>query len=189
MAAERVEAMKLPASCAACALLCLLLAVSAGTQAGPTQSSNPATIATTLVYQNTQYGFCFLLPASWKGYSIVAEHWRGTDFSAGNQVVHGPQLRIRHPGWTQENPYEDIPIMVFTPEQWQQVEKVTMSVSAAPIGPEKLGQNSNYVFALPPRYNFDFATGWQEVQQLIDQHSLQAPCGNSAAPPANGASH
>ena len=148
-----------------------------GAQTAPAQNSKPAAPpAATVVYRNPQYGFCFLLPASWKGYTIVPEHWRGTDFSAGNKVVHGPQLLIRHPGWTADHPYEDIPIMVFTPQQWKKVVDVTMSVSAAPIGPEELGHNRRYVFALPPRYNFDALTGWEEVDNLVHQHSLQAPC-------------
>lgn len=132
-----------------------------------------------VVYRNVEYGFCFALPADWKGYTIVPEQWRGTDFSDGNKVVHGPQLLIRHPGWTEEKPYEDIPIMIFTPAEWAKVEKVTMSVSAAPIGPEELGHNSKYVFALPPRYNFDALTGWEEVDKLVHGHALKAPCGAS----------
>jgi hypothetical protein len=163
----------------ACAIVPLAWAVA---QSASAQSPEPAAIPTTLVYGNTQYSFCFLLPESWKGYKIVPKTWRGTILSSG-QIVHGPQLLIRHPGWTQANPYEDIPIMVFTPEQWKQVEKVEMSVSAAPIGPAELGHNSHYVFALPPRYNFDALTGWQEVDELINQHSLQAPCGNKSTEP------
>ena len=156
--------------------------VSTSAQAAQDQTSKPAKVSTPVVYRNAQYGFCFLLPESWKGYTIVTEQWQGTVFSSG-QVVHGPQLLIRHPGWTEQSPYEDIPIMVFTPGEWQQVVKVEMSVSAAPIGPAELGYNSHYVFALPPRYNFDALTGWQEVDQLINQHSLQAPCGNRSTQP------
>ena len=147
-------------------------ALSIGAQSAPPSKGLPAQ---RILYRNTQYGFCFFLPATWKGYTIVPEQWRGSDFTT-NQVVHGPQLRIRHPGWTQQQPFEDIPIMIFTPAEWDKVEKVTMSVSAAPIGPEKLGQNGKYVFALPPRYNFDFSEGYREVDDLLHNGALQSPC-------------
>lgn len=141
------------------------------------QTSRPAGAAKAgVVYRNPAYGFCFALPDDWKGYTIVTERWRGTDFSDGNKVVHGPQLLIRHPGWTRERPYEDIPIMIFTPAEWEKVDKVTMSVSAAPIGPEELAHNNQYVFALPPRWNFDDLAGMEEVDKLVHSGALKAPC-------------
>lgn len=152
-------------------------------QAAQNQSSKPAKAPTSVIYRNMQYGFCFLLPESWKGFTIVTEQWQGTVFSSG-QTVHGPQLLIRNPKWTQENPYQDIPIMVFTPEEWQQVVKVEMSVSAAPIGPAKLGQNSHYVFALPPRWiGFDDSAGQDEVNSWMEQNRLQTPCGHTSTEP------
>ena len=42
------------------------------------QNSGPAPIPTPIVYHNTHYGFCFLLPADWKGYKIVTDKWSGT---------------------------------------------------------------------------------------------------------------
>lgn len=127
-------------------------------------------------YRNAQFGFCFSLPASWKGYSILIDQWKGS--TPGSQdLTHGPRLRIRHPEWTEKDPYEDIPILVFTHAEWMQVAEEKLVVSAAPIGPSELGSNARYVFALPPRYNFDYATGWQEVQSLIQHQSFHAPCG------------
>jgi hypothetical protein len=151
----------------------LLAAVACGQAAAPPPS--PEASAATIVYRNAQYDFCFALPASWQGYTILSGQWNGSVLSSG-QVIHGPQLRIRHPKWTQENPYEDIPIMVFTHKEWQKVVNVEISVSGAPMGPSELGRNHRYVFALPPRYNFDFATGWQEVEDLISHKSFAAPC-------------
>ena len=175
--------MKLPAFCAVSALLCLLLAVSAGAQAGPAQSATPATTATTLVYRNTQYGFCFLLPESWRGYTIVADKWNGTVLDT-QQKEDGPQLLIRSPKWTRDDPYQDIPIMIFTPGQWKIVAADNMAVSAAPIGPAELGRNESYVFALPPRWiGFEDAKGIDEVQTLMNQHPFQAPCGDKNTQP------
>ncbi|MGB6689592.1 MAG: hypothetical protein WBE76_17290 [Terracidiphilus sp.] len=99
----------------------------------------------------------------------------------------GPAISIRHPKWTEDNPYEDIPILIFTRAQWRLVEKDELVVSAAPIGPSELGRNSKYVFALPPRYNFDANTGWQEVNELVEHKSLHAPCGASALRTDNSA--
>lgn len=80
-------------------------------QGTPSSTSVP----TIIEYQNTEYGFSFSLPVSWKGYSIINDIWRGYD--NGNSeitVEQGPIISIRHPLWTSENPYQDIPIMIFT---------------------------------------------------------------------------
>jgi hypothetical protein len=49
-----------------------------------------------------------------------------------------------------------------------------MAVSAAPIGPSELGRNTNYVFALPARYNFAYLPGWEEVDETVQHKPLQA---------------
>ena len=118
-----------------------------------------------VAYENTRYGFSFYLPETWKGYSIVEEQWEGTD--NGELVETGPQLLIRHPDWTEKNPRQDIPIMVFTLEQWNALQKGGFFVSAAPVGPSKLGCNSAYVFALPARYNYALQTGFEEVEEIL----------------------
>jgi hypothetical protein len=156
----------------------------AGAQSAPTQAPTVAATPATIVYRNHVYGFCFVLPESWKGYAVVPDQWSGTILGSG-QTVHGPQILIRNPKWTAANPYQDIPIMVFTPAEWQQVQAVTMAVSAAPIGPSKLGQNSRYVFALPPRWiGFTDDLGQDELNAWMQQNRLQAPCGHKSAKPA-----
>ncbi len=116
-----------------------------------------------LVYTNKTYGFRFALPDSWKGYSIVVKSWS-----------KGPLILIRHPLWTEANPRQDIPIMVLTVAQWELVQEGKLSVSAAPIGPDELARNSKYVFALPPRYNFAFLPGYEEVGEILKRDPLQA---------------
>jgi len=171
-------------------VLCYLLTcistapVFAQAQDASPQSSTPAPIRTPILYRNTQYGFCFRLPADWKGYTIVTETWSGTVFDTG-QKESGPQLLIRNPKWTEEAPYQDIPIMVFTPSQWKFVADENMGVSAAPIGPSELGHNSSYVFALPPRWiYFPDVKGIDEVQTLMNQNPFETPCGHKSTPPA-----
>lgn len=129
-----------------------------------------------LVYGNTDYGFAFSLPQSWAGYTIVTDQWEGRALDgdqAGNVVETGPELSIRHPLWTSENPRQDIPIMIFTIDQWNDVVDEKVGVSAAPIPPNELGRNSKYVFALPARYNFAFPEGFEEVEQILDDNPLQ----------------
>ncbi|MEA4891200.1 MAG: hypothetical protein VB085_01370 [Peptococcaceae bacterium] len=123
-----------------------------------------------VVYENTEYGFRFSLPETWEGYTVVEEQWEGI---SGTEVAEsGPRLLIRHPDWTRDDPRQDIPLMIFTPGQWSALQNEEFSVGAAPIGPSKLGSNSQYVFALPARYNFAFPTGFEEVEEIINGHPL-----------------
>jgi hypothetical protein len=134
-----------------------------------------------IVYRNSAYGFCFDLPASWSGYSIVTEQWQGEWIGDHSQApsakeLAGPKIIIRHPKWTKTSQREDIPIMVFSRAQWKLVAAEEISVGAAPIGPTELGRNTKYVFALPARYEFDEKEGVEEVVELMQHHPLQAPC-------------
>ncbi|ACL20131.1 hypothetical protein Dhaf_2095 [Desulfitobacterium hafniense DCB-2] len=132
-----------------------------------------------VVYENTRYGFAFHLPETWKGYSIIAEQWQGTQNDETTET--GPLLLIRHPEWTRELPRQDIPLMVFTPEQWQALREEGLSVGAAPIGPRKLGGNSRYIFAIPARYNYAFPAGYEEVEDILQSSPLW-PLRQSAFP-------
>ena len=69
---------------------------------------------------------------------------------------------------------QDIPIMVFTVDQWSALQREEFAVSAAPIGPSELGRNSKYVFALPARYNFSYLTGYEEVEDILSRNPLRA---------------
>jgi hypothetical protein len=129
----------------------------------------------TVEYRNTQYGFRFSLPASWRGFSIVTDQWQG--YISGQQgdelAQQGPLISIRHPLWTTANPRQDIPVMVFTFAQWDSLQRNEFHIGAAPIGPSELGRNAQYVFALPARYNFAFPTGWEEVQKILEDRPLR----------------
>jgi hypothetical protein len=120
-------------------------------------------------YRNTQYGFCFTLPAGWKGYSIQAEQW-GDDSSP-----KGPTVIIRHPRWSPDNPRHDIAIMVFTKVEWRSIQSGEVSVTAAPFPPTELGQNDKYVFALPPRFMNEDLRGYPEVGEILKGKPLH-PC-------------
>lgn len=116
-------------------------------------------------YENSQYGFCFYLPESWQGYTIITGEWEG--MKEAEMVTTGPLLSIRHPDWSSVQPRQDIPIMVYTQAQWDALQRGEFFVSAAPINPRELGHNSVYVFALPARYNFAFPVGFEEVEEIL----------------------
>ncbi len=125
----------------------------------------------TIEYENADYGFRFTLPESWKGYRVLWSGWGGSVLGDDGSVarkLRGPELRIRHPKWTEEHPREDMPIMIFTIAQWNE----SPVVSAAPIGPAELGRNKRFVFAVPPRWDYDFAEGWEEAQRILTPDSL-----------------
>ena len=132
--------------------------------------------ASSIVYENNEYGFKFSLPMSWEGFKVVIDEWEG--ISLDNQqnsktVEAGSIINLRHPEWTSENPRQDIPIMVFTVQQWESLQQQKFHIGAAPIGPSELGRNSEYVFALPARYNYSFPIGYEEVEDIIATNPLQ----------------
>lgn len=136
------------------------------------------------IYLNPQYGFSFELPESWQGYKVITEQWEGLAIgSPDNTPIHqGPLFLIRHPNWTSENPHQDIPIMVFTHAEWDSLEQGEFHIGAAPIGPKELGRNSQYIFALPARYNFSFPEGHEEVEQILDNNPVKPLEGNIIKP-------
>lgn len=127
-------------------------------------------------YTNNEYGFTFDLPSTWKGYQIVSDKWEGNSLKQPNQgavVQTGPIILIRHPEWKTANPRQDIPIMVFTLQQWNSLQQSDYHIGAAPINPKELGRNGKFVFALPARYNFAFLPGYEEVEKLIESGALK----------------
>lgn len=137
-------------------------------QAEATPGATPA--AQGVVLHNTQYGFDFALPESWRGYTILNSQWEGLAVSgsqAGQATEAGPEITIRHPLWTAGDPRQDIPILVFTLAQWDALGQEAFHIGAAPIGPSELNRNSRYVFALPARYNFAYLSGYEEVETIL----------------------
>ncbi|SFS68387.1 hypothetical protein [Paenibacillus sp. BC26] len=125
------------------------------------------------VYENTQYGFRFTLPESWKGYTIITDKWTGQDVTDGKVIESGASIGIRHPEWTADKPRQDIPIYVFTIDQWNAIQQEKFFIGAAPVGPSELTRNDKYVFALPARYNFAYPEGYQEVEDILKGNPIQ----------------
>jgi hypothetical protein len=127
-----------------------------------------------VVCKNNQYGFDFSLPDSWKGYTMITNKWKGVPIGGVQTVETGPEILIRHPLWTSQNPRQDIPIMIFTLAQWNALQQENFHIGAAPVGPIELGRNNRYVFALPARYNYAFPAGYKEVEEILKGKPLQA---------------
>ena len=139
----------------------------------PTSSDTPLPLAEN-TYNNTQYRFTFTLPSSWTGYRIVNSTWQGWNSATGKIVQTGPLLTIRHPSWRVSRKSQDIPILIYTLDQWSALGLQVFNMGAAPIGPDELGRNAQYVFALPARYNWAFLMGYQEVEQILRSKPLRA---------------
>lgn len=143
-----------------------------GTAAVLTETALPTPTIATIEYQNSEYGFSFTLPATWKGYSILTDSWQGYLNSQNNVIVtQGPIISIRNPQWTSTIPRQDIPIWVFTIAQWNSFQQGDYSISAGGIYSE-LGRNANYVFALYSRYNYTLLPGFEEVQTILESNPL-----------------
>jgi len=119
-------------------------------------------------YKNNEFGFELTFPETWKGYSVIKQNWVGHVIDNYQQTYTGTEIIIKNPQTTATQQWQDIPIMVFTPDVWILMEQEKVSVSAAPIPPAKIGENSKYVFATPPRwYGFTDAIGFQEAIDIV----------------------
>ena len=137
-----------------------------------------------VVYENNRYGFRFYLPESWQNFSIIEEQWEGTN---DQRIVEtGPKILIRHPDWREDNQHQDIPVMVLTSRQWKAFQNGEFNIGAAPVGPSMLGSNSSYVFALPARHNYAFHTGFEEVEEILNNNPLEAFEEIDTGPAADG---
>lgn len=125
-----------------------------------------------LIYTNNRYGFRFYLPKSWKGYSVIENQWAGTNEAGETGEEHGPVITLRHPLWTEENPRQDIDIVILTRKQGREDEQTDLSVGAAPYPPSIIGRNKKFVFALFPRWEMEGLDGCDEVLGIMGHNPL-----------------
>ena len=154
---------------------CLIIVV--GAYAVCARGVVPAAAASSLRYENADYGFSVSLPLDWEGYMVIVSTWEGTRFNEKGEAggtEAGSLLSIRHPSWAEADPYQDIPVMVLTYPQWDDMQSEALQVGAAPLPPSELARNKGYVFALPARYNFAYPRGFEEVDAIIKGGAVQA---------------
>jgi hypothetical protein len=117
-------------------------------------------IETPISYRNNIYGFSVPLPESWRGYSA-------TEKAQGSYI----EIHIAHPQSTSENPRMDIPVLVVPIATWNKWYPSTPGAAqhpfAAPVPAMERARNNKYVFATAPRYNYSFATGYEEVDEIV----------------------
>ena len=114
--------------------------------------------STELIYKNYAYSFTMNLQKDWRLYTVSTA-----------TIPFGNSVTLRHPLWTKENPRMDIPVLVYTVEQWDKWVKTDFEgyPTAAPIGPTERGRNIRYVLATAPRYNFSFLSGFEGVEDIL----------------------
>jgi hypothetical protein len=129
-----------------------------------------------LRYCNSQYGLTFFLPSSWRGYSALTQQWDTEMYLPATDktivVGHGTMITLRHPQWTAGQPYQDIPIFVFTRVQWDDLNhgKLWPSLLAGGIMDE-LWHNDQYVFGMSSRYNWvDDLIAQREVAETVHRN-------------------
>ena len=121
-------------------------------------NNQPATSSNSLIYKNDKYGFSMTLPADFMGYKVIE-----------SAIPYGHSVIIRNPLWSNDNKYMDIPVLIYDVKTYNAwiANNFEGYPTAAPIGPTERGRNTNFVFATAPRYNFSYATGFEEVEKSI----------------------
>ncbi len=131
-------------------------------------------------YTNTEYGFTMQFPASWRGYTVVKSTWTGWLID-GTTTYTGTKLIFKNPQSTPSQPWQDIPLMIITPDVWKLISAEKVAVSAAPVGPGEVGENQNYIFATPPRWwGFTDALGGEEAVNIVKTFKVLAPISTPA---------
>jgi hypothetical protein len=129
----------------------------------------------TVRYHNTQYGLTFLLPTSWRAYSVAVRDVEGQRYSPteGRQIIvgHTPMITLRHPQSQAATRYQDIPILVFTRAQWDALHRGEFWPSLFAGGAtDELWHNQRFVFAMSSRYNWEELEGSKEVVEIIEHN-------------------
>ncbi|MFZ2621432.1 MAG: hypothetical protein WAX37_02935 [Minisyncoccia bacterium] len=157
-------------------IISIFIAVIVGVVVFSPSSKIAITPANETVYVSNDYGFSFSLPESWKGYSVTVGKWTGNkvDDQMGDVAFTlGPVVSIHNPKWSGGTTYQDIPIMVFTIAQWDDLNADKFHIGAAPINPSELARNFKYILALPARYNYAFPAGYEEVEQILKSNPIK----------------
>lgn len=124
-------------------------------------------------YVNGQYGFSVQLPKSWEGYSVITELVTGADKAVPVYRAIDEEyvsMKIRHPSWSEETPYQDIAIVIFKNNK-RYSDKLKKAQKEAGI---ELPQNlrckflNDYIIK-PDMYNLNpSAEGYAEVMEIFE---------------------
>jgi hypothetical protein len=135
-------------------------------------SRHPADLP--VLYYNSQYNFTFWLPASWHSHSELIQQWEG-DTHLPAEKERGPMIVLRHRHWKADDPYQDIPILVFSRKQWSGMHDGQFFVGVGGVW-EEIGHNSHYVFGISSRFNAnDAVKGWSEATDAVERNRAATP--------------
>jgi len=85
-------------------------------------------------------------------------------------------ITLRHPQWTANDPYKDIPLMVYTHKQWNEEVHERLGNTHAGGFIIELWHNQRYVFGLPNRwYTDDRYKGVEEAVEIVEQNRYRMP--------------
>ncbi|HEX4264422.1 MAG TPA: hypothetical protein VH597_08795 [Verrucomicrobiae bacterium] len=133
-----------------------------------------------LGYHNSQYDFRFFLPAAWKGYSVITQQWKDdahlSEKNADMASAHGPIIVLRNPQWKTNDLYQDIPIYIFTRQQWEDIHLGNYDAVGAGGIIYELWHDDKYVFGIHSRYHADDSVnGWKEAEDIVRQNCAAHP--------------
>jgi hypothetical protein len=125
-----------------------------------------------ILYHNSQYHLDFSLQQSWRGYSVIIQEWESQAYKPSLDqdvmVGHGPIILLRNPAWKADDPQQDIPIFVFTREQWSA--DMQNGIFAGGVM-EEISHNARFVFGIHSRFNWDESVkGREEAQEIVDRN-------------------
>lgn len=159
-------------------LLCLALILGGGLTGCRTVQNHPAGLP--IRYQNAEYDLAFYLPEDWKGYSVLRDEWEGITYrpekDADVVLARGPLIILRSPLWKANDLYQDIPIYIFTRQQWDDDKSGEFSAEGAGGVLEGLWHNDKYVYSMHSRYNVaDDVNGQDEVRDIVRKNCAAHP--------------
>jgi hypothetical protein len=159
-------------------ILCLALVLSGGLIGCATNRNQLSGLP--IRYHNAQYDFTFYLPVNWQRYSVLMDEWEGDKYLPEKDtdvvLARGPIIVLRNPQWKTNNLYQDIPIFIFTRQQWDDTNLGKYNAVGAGGCFYELWNNDKYVFGIHSRYNADDSVnGSKEVQDTVNQNCAAHP--------------
>jgi hypothetical protein len=159
-------------------ILCLALVLSGGLFGCSTNRNQLSGLP--IRYHNAQYNFTFYLPTDWKNYSVLTQQWDGETYLLKEDkdvvLAHGPIIVLRNPQWKTNNLCQDIPIYVFTRQQWNDMNLGKYDAEGAGGVLYELWHDNKYVFCIHSRYDADDSVnGWKEAQDIVKQNCAAHP--------------
>jgi hypothetical protein len=154
-------------------LLCLALILAVGLIGCSTVQNHPAGLP--IRYHNSKFDLTFYLPASWRGYSVLTEHWDGGTYSSEKDMdialARGLIVVLRNPLWKTNDLYQDIPIYVFTRRQWDDMHLGKYDAAGAGGLIYELWHNDKYVFGIHSRAFWEEELkDTREAENIVDQN-------------------